>query len=744
MYSFWGIFWIDASTEKNAEAGFAYLGGLAKKDTTFESGKYWLSNCVKPWLLIIDNADDPELDISRFFPAGGRGHILVTTQNPGNVVHATAGEEHFREMEQEDAITLLLKAAHRPGPDDYKNVERREIARRIASTLGYLALALTHAGTTIRRNICTLEGYLPAYCQHRNIMLLPETSRSQYELTLITTWEVPYKRIEQRATMAANDAVDILHMVAFLHFENIPETLFQKAWDNSQMRQMSQYSHSSLPRRFWFQPGNTHDQNIPLILRQSGPTWDYERFRRALAVLSEFSLIYHDSKKSICSMHPVVHAWARERLSAEDQRRWLHVTATVLSNSISPAFEASGRAYRRSLVPHIDACLAGNNSKVLRYSEDNVQASKVLKFASVYAECGRWKQARDIQQKVVDVKKRAFGADHDDCLDAMTALGETFWNLSNFKECYEIRLRMHSARLKTKGAQHPLTLKAMDNLGRIYWLMGNRQKAKELGLEAVKGLEDALGPADPATIRAMHNLSCTFLHLGQPEKAQKLLASAFLIREGFFGSWHGDTIETEAELGMAHLSLGHLDDAERLSVDTLERRTKILGEEHAYTLWSVNNVSKVYCARGRAAEAAEMLEDILPVVTRTLGNTHVGMSMTKFNLASAYIALGRWGDAEKMLREQFEIASPRHPDWVISASTLAQVCKHQGRLEEAEELLLKAIEVIRQTKAMGFDPEKARGILSKLSEIYGEGGRSDEFERLSSRLELGLNETLGP
>jgi hypothetical protein len=34
--------------------------------------------------------------------------------------------------------------------------------------------------------------------------------------------------------------------------------------------------------------------------------------------------------------------------------------------------------------------------------------------------------------------------------------------------------------------------------------------------------------------------------------------------------------------------------------------------------------------------------------------------------------------------------------------------------------------------------------LSKLSEIYGEGGRSDEFERLLSRLELGLNETLGP
>jgi hypothetical protein len=32
------VFWIDATTDATAEMGFAELGGIAKKDTTFAAG----------------------------------------------------------------------------------------------------------------------------------------------------------------------------------------------------------------------------------------------------------------------------------------------------------------------------------------------------------------------------------------------------------------------------------------------------------------------------------------------------------------------------------------------------------------------------------------------------------------------------------------------------------------------------------------------------------------------------------
>lgn len=37
-YRYWGVFWIDASSEENAESGFASLGLEAGKGPTFAAG----------------------------------------------------------------------------------------------------------------------------------------------------------------------------------------------------------------------------------------------------------------------------------------------------------------------------------------------------------------------------------------------------------------------------------------------------------------------------------------------------------------------------------------------------------------------------------------------------------------------------------------------------------------------------------------------------------------------------------
>jgi tetratricopeptide (TPR) repeat protein len=631
--------------------------------------------------LIIDNADDPDLDLLKLFPAGGGGHILVTTRNPNNVVHATVGEEPFREMEPEDAVTLLLKAAQEPGRNDFLDPERRRLAMPIAAALGYLALALTHAGTTIRRNIYTLEEYLSEYTKHR---LLPKDSKSPglTKETITTTWEMPYKRIEDQKTAANLDAIDILHVFAFLHFKDIPELLFQKSWEK--LQQQPSLSKSYLMSFFSVLTGS-QARELPHMLRQDGATWDKPRFHRALAVLSELSLIYYDTEKEHCSMHPVVHAWARERLSINLQRRWRGIVTNMLSASINTMLEASGRPYRRTLLPHIECCLKDPVFELGGKADPN--GACALKFASVYAECGLWKQAQKLQRDVVRLRTRLYGAAHVECLMAMRDLGRTCWNLFDLKEGLEVQTTVFETRTRLQGLTDPLGLKAMDDLARSYWLLGDRKKSRDLGAAAILGLKQRLGPADPATLTAMHNLACTLLHLGQVEKASELLIDVLEIRTRFWGLQHDDTLATMSELGMCYLKLGRLADAEYYTGKALENRTAILGEEHAYTLWSINDLSKVRCARGHAEEAANMLEDIIPVVERTLGNAHVGMSMTRYNLATAYAEQERWHETETILKQQLGVVSPRHPDWGISMKQLARVYEQQGRKGEAQKVL---------------------------------------------------------
>jgi ankyrin repeat protein len=91
---------------------------------------------------ILDNADDPDLDISRHFPVGDRGTILITSRNPDCGIYATAGVHELGRLEVEEAITLILKTA---GHSNLLEQPARETARSVVSTLGCLALAIDQA-----------------------------------------------------------------------------------------------------------------------------------------------------------------------------------------------------------------------------------------------------------------------------------------------------------------------------------------------------------------------------------------------------------------------------------------------------------------------------------------------------------------------------------------------------------------------------------------------------------------------
>jgi tetratricopeptide (TPR) repeat protein len=738
---YWGVFWIDASTDENAQAAFATLGNRAKKDSTFESGKFWLASQSKPWLLVIDNADDPSMDISRYIPAGNFGHILITTRNPNNVMHATVGEKQFRDMEPDDAVSLLLKAADLADSDSQHNSKRRSIAFHIAKALGYLALALVHVGATIQRKICRLEEYLTEYTKNRKEMMMSgiASSADSSSMTIIATWEVSYKRIESLHTTEAKDATDILRIFAFLHFEHIPEALFEKAWSERQAQTTQSSPDPSLFNRMstWLYESTSPTSQVePMIFEQAGPRWNRSRFRQALALLSDHSLIYYDAKRSMCSMHPVIHAWARDRLSRQAQIQWLNATASILSWSITPTLEASGREYRRLLSPHIDTCLDMGDIRI----DDHVdRGARILKFASVYAECGRWKSAAQIQRHVIEVRRRACGANHSDTIEAMDNLGQTCWNLFNPREALEVQMKILQASMGTftwlrqKGIS---TLKTLSDLGRTYWLLGNRREAERLGSMAVQGLTKKLGDQDPATLTAMQNLACTYNHLSRPERATELLEHVLKTRLLYWGLRHDETLATMNELSMAYLGLGRqrYSDAEQLCRKALQMRISILGEEHAYTLWSVNNLSKICCARGYYDEAARMLEKILPVVIRTLGKAHVGMTMTIYNLACAYAGQTKWSKAENLLKMQLEYIPTGHPDWVSYVSELARVCESGGHELEAQGLCIQAVQRYGVERALRSETPAMERMVRRLYRICVKRGQLEDRSQLRSYL----------
>ena len=670
-------------------------------------------------MLIIDNADDPSVDISRFFPAGERGHILVTSRNSECRYHETVGYQELKEMDRNEAITLLLRAAGK----DSTNPRLRDLAKPITKALGYLPLALDQAGATIRQDICTLKTYLPVYFRHRKQIMSskPVQGGEAYKYTVYTTWEVSFQMIRSLETPAALDACEILQVFAFLHFQQVPASMLQRAWENTSRSKHSTLSKSLLTWIFESLQAVTNQSKItklPQISYQDSPSWDTIRFQEALLILAQFSLIAKDTGSSedttdveedpvalgSYSMHPLVHFWARDRLDEASRKVWFEATSTILANSITTKTDPTEHSYRRSLIPHIDSFFDNEHTRLLIHQENvSFQADKISKLSYVYSEGGRWRLARELQEKVVDVRKIKLGLEHSDTLDAMASLGEIYWNSGLTDKAANLQRQVLDIRSRRFGLEDPSTLKAMDNLADTYWLCGRLPEAEELGVKAMNTMTKVLGSTDISTLTSTLNLARIYKHRGHPEEAIKLQSRAQHLSTDQLGSDDLLTLRASMELGMSYHDVGQQDKAEALLQTVVRARQRILGKEHAYTLWAINDLSKIYCAQDRAAEAEQLLLDIMEVVEQTLGKEHVGMRMTMGNLARAYSGQGRWVEAGILLENAYNILMRRihagevdmtHPDRMELMVDMARSYDRQGRRQEAEKMFLKAIKLM--------------------------------------------------
>ncbi|KAI4256249.1 MAG: hypothetical protein L6R42_006326 [Xanthoria sp. 1 TBL-2021] len=370
-------------------------------------------------------------------------------------------------------------------------------------------------------------------------------------------------------------------------------------------------------------------------------------------------------------------------------------------------------------------------------------ANSIERFAWVYAECGLWKKAQTLQERLIKFRTKILGRKHEDTIRATYSLGQTYWNLFDPKSTIEAQRQVIAARRWIWPSWFAFYVNppwmpdfisyyaALSDLTLALWLAGRRDISKVIGMRASAGLLKRLGPDDPITLNAMFNLARTLLHLREWDKAHDLLIPVLRKRKRLFGLNHPDTLMTRNELGVLYCERRqNLAIAERLVTNVLEARKVVLGEEHAYTLWSVNDLSKVLCERGRGLEAAKMLEDIIPIVARTLGDAHVGMTMTKGNLAKAYVNSGRWIQAEQMLAQILKSTPTDHPDWVqtISGYVYVQVQLQQWR--DAERNCLNVLDQIRRKKVLARDNPRIIVIAEQLAHIYLATGRPDESKAL--------------
>ncbi|KAF3186427.1 hypothetical protein TWF788_003288 [Orbilia oligospora] len=148
------------------------------------------------WLLIFDNADDLSFAIDKYFPNRG-GCILVTSRRP-EFFHC-AEQMNLDGLDKESAINLSRLTQLRDSTESEHLVA-------VVEKLGFMPLAITHAGCFIHEMNIPVSEYLRYYDKafKEAQSKIPKCGWAYREDTAVTTWEVSFLEVKKQNEEAAS------------------------------------------------------------------------------------------------------------------------------------------------------------------------------------------------------------------------------------------------------------------------------------------------------------------------------------------------------------------------------------------------------------------------------------------------------------------------------------------------------------------------------------------------------------
>lgn len=214
------VFWIDSDTEAQLNLSFTAIAnqlGITSDVPVVDlilSIHLWLSRNGK-WLLVFDNADNPER-LQRYVPKTGAGHVLLTSRTPRLERLGVGKPIAMPCLSPDDATDFLLERTGR----ELSGTER-PFAESLAREVDGFPLALEQAGAYIRETAISFERYLSGFRETRDRIGFLDKHlpvMGDYRESVATTWAINFQRVGELSSQSA----DLLTFSAYLDPDCIP------------------------------------------------------------------------------------------------------------------------------------------------------------------------------------------------------------------------------------------------------------------------------------------------------------------------------------------------------------------------------------------------------------------------------------------------------------------------------------------------------------------------------------------
>jgi tetratricopeptide (TPR) repeat protein len=689
------------------------------------------------WLLIFDNADQPEM-IRDLMPHGS-GNVLVTSRN--HRWHSMADTVEVNVFSRTESLEFLNRRV--------AGIARKD-ADRLANELGDLPLALEQAGALQAETGMSVEDYLDLLGKEAT-KLLAENPPSDYPVPVAAAWSLSVARLREQMPFA----MELLRRCAFFGPEPI----------NRDLLNLGRYVLDS-----------------PLRESLADPI----TVSRATRELGRYALARIDNNRKTLQVHRLIQKLIRDELTDEETVRISHEVHRLLAAADPDDADALDKwPDYEALLPHIGPSAVVESSQpevrrlvgnIVRYlynigdtrgslaeanraleqwtphSGDNNRDVLVMRRRKADAlwALGEFDEAYTLRQATLERMRNVLGENDEETLlitnghgsdlrvrgdfSAARALDEdslrrhrdvfgdehieTFAAANNLAADHELNSAYEAARaLDEKTYQdrrdfygqddHPLVIFSLNSVGRDLRQSGNYLKAHEFAEQAYELFRDVtrqrLLPSNHAWVLLQaKDLSVARRMAGDFPGALELARQVHEQYDLHFTENHPDTLAAAINLGNSLRRAGQLEAAATIIEVTVAGYRKVLGPGHPYTHASILNLAVVRRQIGREQDGRELVEEAKERLTEalaglriTLGDNHHYTLTCSTSLANACADLGDFEAArnleENALPRLIALLGEDHPHALMCAANLALDLRACGQADAADELAARTL-----------------------------------------------------
>jgi tetratricopeptide (TPR) repeat protein len=648
------------------------------------------------WLLIFDNADQPE-EIIELIPRGP-GDVLITSRNHRwQSVINTVPMDVFTRQESKEFLGKRVPS-----------VLSEQDADRLAGKLGDLPLALEQAGAMLAETGMPVDEYL-RLLDEQVASIMSEGMPPDYPMSMTATWKLSVATLQGQLPQAR----ELLRCCAFFGPEPIPRDVFRQGAQSS--------------------PGSPLSSVIsdPILLA------------RAIRELGRFALVRLDGKS--VSVHRLIQALLRAELTPEQQARYRREVHLILAAAAPKDPDSAATWPRwRDLLPHV-----ASESTELAKSQEPAVRELALNMMRYLYQSTDYTSCLDLTERFIDQWTKDSGADSPDVLRAQRHLGNVLRALGRYQESYDLTEGVLVKARAILGESDELTLFLRNSFGADLRARGDFRAAREWDAETRALMEDAFGQRHSRTLRLLTSLALDFGLNSNYRAAKDMYQYVFplmsleateITSADLLAAWNG--------LAWALRLLGDYRAALDVLQEALDFGQEDLGTEHIATLRSTNAftiVSRKF--PDRRPEALEMAQSSFDLSRRRFGEDHpdtlaIGISLSNMLRTISEEHHARAFELAKDTVARYPAAyGPEHPYNYGCLGNQALLTRIQGDAIEARRLNEEALAGL--DARLGRDHHYTLTVSTNLASDLAMLGLLDEAQELGQNTLDRLTSLLG-